>query len=75
MRVAIGEEVIKGLANEIGFISSGGDRGRSGIRGSGGEIKFVGGDKARRRGGGGRGSWASDFSQRPRFIFAVECRP
>ena len=49
MRVAIGEEVIKGVANEIGFISAEGDRGRScGIRGSGGEIKFVGED---RRGG------------------------
>lgn len=28
-RVAIGEEVIKGVANEIGFISTEGDRGRS----------------------------------------------
>lgn len=27
MRVAIGEEVIKGAANEIGFISREGDRG------------------------------------------------
>lgn len=47
MRVAIGEEVIKRVANEIGFISSEGDRGR--IRGSYGEIKFVW--EARRRAG------------------------
>jgi len=29
MRVVIGEEVIKGVANEIGFISTEGNRGRS----------------------------------------------
>jgi len=29
MNVAIEEEMIKGVANEIGFISTGGNRGRS----------------------------------------------
>jgi len=51
-----GEEVIKGVANEIGFVSVEGDRGRSASVARSGEIKFIG--------DAGLAGWLGDFSRR-----------